>query len=120
MARWRFSLAALTLLVCSQAVAWAAPLQVQDDRGKTVVLPAVPQRIVSVLPSLTEMVCALDACERLVGVDRYSNHPAAVRALPQVGGGIDPQRRGDRRLAARPGAAGQSTRRRPSGWRRWA
>jgi iron complex transport system substrate-binding protein len=91
MARWRLSLAALTLLACSQAVAWAAPLQVQDDRGKTVVLPAVPQRIVSLLPSLTEMVCALDACARLVGVDRYSNHPAAVRALPQVGGGIDPQ-----------------------------
>ena len=38
MARWRLSLAALTLLACSQAVAWAAPLQVQDDRGKTVVL----------------------------------------------------------------------------------
>src|SRR5690606_34904187 len=27
---------------------------------------------------------------RLVGVDRYSNHPATVRGLPQVGGGVDP------------------------------
>lgn len=68
----------------------AAALQVRDDRGLTVTLPRTPQRIVSILPSLTESVCALGACDRLVGVDRYSNHPAAVRALPQVGGGIDP------------------------------
>ena len=58
MARWRSLLTALTLVVCSQAGAWAAPVQVHDDRGKTVVLPAAPQRIVSLLPSLTEMVCA--------------------------------------------------------------
>jgi iron complex transport system substrate-binding protein len=50
----------------------------------------VPQRIVSLLPSLTETVCALDQCHRLVGVDRYSNWPEAVAQLPQVGGGLDP------------------------------
>lgn len=70
---------------------WAAhALQITDDRGVTVTLPAPPQRIVSLLPSLTELVCALDQCQRLVGVDRYSNYPATVRALPQVGGGLDP------------------------------
>ena len=42
------------------------------------------------LPSLTETVCELGQCHRLVGVDRYSNHPAPVRSLPQVGGGVDP------------------------------
>jgi iron complex transport system substrate-binding protein len=51
---------------------------------------APPQRIVSLLPSLTETVCELGQCHRLVGVDRYSNHPASVRSLPQAGGGIDP------------------------------
>ncbi len=51
---------------------------------------AAPQRIVSLLPSLTETVCALGACQRLVGVDRYSNFPASVRSLPKVGGGLDP------------------------------
>lgn len=45
-----------------------------------------PQRIVSLLPSLTETVCALGACERLVGVDRHSNWPESVRRLPQLGG----------------------------------
>lgn len=68
----------------------AAALQVTDDRGVTVTLPRSPQRIVSLLPSLTETVCELGECQRLVGVDRYSNFPAAVRRLPQVGGGIDP------------------------------
>ena len=65
-------------------------ITVQDDRGRTVLLSAPPQRVVSILPSLTETVCALGQCQRLVGVDRFSNWPAAVRALPQVGGGIDP------------------------------
>jgi iron complex transport system substrate-binding protein len=65
-------------------------LQVTDDRGVTITLAQPPQRIVSLLPSLTEMVCALDQCQRLVGVDRYSNFPESVRALPQVGGGLDP------------------------------
>ena len=64
--------------------------QVTDDRGVTVTLPAVPTRIVSVLPSLTESVCELGLCARLVGVDRYSNFPVSVQKLPQVGGGIDP------------------------------
>jgi iron complex transport system substrate-binding protein len=68
----------------------AHAVQVTDDRGVEVNFDKPPQRIVSLLPSLTEMVCALDQCQRLVGVDRYSNFPLSVRALPQVGGGLDP------------------------------
>ncbi len=68
----------------------AAAYQITDDAGQVTHLDAPPARIVSLLPSLTETVCALGACERLVGVDRYSNWPAAVRRLPQVGGGLDP------------------------------
>ena len=68
----------------------AAALQLTDDRGVTVDLPRAPQRVVSLLPSLTETVCELGECQRLVGVDRYSNFPAQVRALPQLGGGLDP------------------------------
>ncbi len=81
---------ALALALSSAGALHAAGVQVTDDRGVTVVLPQSPQRIVSVLPSLTETVCELGQCHRLVGVDRYSNFPAPVRALPQVGGGIDP------------------------------
>jgi iron complex transport system substrate-binding protein len=49
-----------------------------------------PQRIVSLLPSLTEMVCELGQCGKLVGVDRYSTYPRMLAQLPQLGGGLDP------------------------------
>lgn len=83
---WRL----LTLGLLIGGAAHAADVTLTDDRGVTVTLAQSPQRIVSVLPSLTETVCELGQCHRLVGVDRYSNHPASVRSLPQVGGGIDP------------------------------
>ena len=83
-----------SLLLCAalalHALAAQADIEVRDERGITVSLPKAPQRIVTLLPSLTESVCALGACERLVGIDRYSNSPASVRTLPQVGGGLDP------------------------------
>jgi iron complex transport system substrate-binding protein len=64
---------------------------VQDDRGRSLVLAAAPQRVVSLLPSLTETVCSLGACARLVGVDRHSDWPTSVRALPRLGGLEDTQ-----------------------------
>ncbi|MGZ5194531.1 MAG: ABC transporter substrate-binding protein [Ramlibacter sp.] len=78
------------LLLALGALGHASALQVTDDRGVTVTLPQAPRRIVTLLPSLTEVVCALGQCDRLVGVDRYSDYPATVRALPQLGGGLDP------------------------------
>lgn len=74
MRRWLGWLAVALLLVA--APGWAA-----DADGAP-----VPRRIVSLLPSITEAVCALDACDRLIGVDRYSNHPAAIAGLPRLGG----------------------------------
>jgi iron complex transport system substrate-binding protein len=68
-----------------------AKLAIRDDRGVTLTLGASPRRIVSLLPSLTESVCALGACDRLVGTDRFSNWPAAVAALPKLGGLEDAQ-----------------------------
>ena len=82
-----FLVLALALLAGSHA---ARAFEVRDARGETLRLEQAPQRIVSLLPSLTETVCALQQCQRLVGVDRYSNFPATVRSLPQVGGGMDP------------------------------
>ena len=78
------------LLLCMVISVSVHALQVTDDRGVTVSFEQSPQRIVSLLPSLTESVCAMEQCQRLIGVDRYSNYPASVRALPQLGGGMDP------------------------------
>lgn len=80
----------LLTLLCCLVVLQSHALQLVDDRGVTVSLAQSPKRIVSLLPSLTETVCELGACDRLVGVDRYSNFPDSVRSLPQVGGGLDP------------------------------
>lgn len=88
---WRWLLCGLLALAGLVNLAHAQGVQITDDRGVRVALPQAPQRIVSLLPSLTETVCELGQCHRLVGVDRYSNYPASVRRLPQLGGGLDPQ-----------------------------
>lgn len=68
----------------------AKNIEITDDRGTVIKFSKSPQRIVSILPSLTESVCALGECGRLVGVDRYSNWPKEIGQLPQLGGGMDP------------------------------
>lgn len=78
--------ASLVLLLSLAAPVAAATVHVTDDRGARIAFDRPPQRIVTLLPSLTELVCALDACARLVGVDTFSNWPARVAALPRVGG----------------------------------
>jgi len=80
------SLAVLLALLALVGPARGAALHAVDDRGVNVTLPAPPQRIISMLPSLTELVCALGACQRLVAVDNFSNWPEPVRRLPHVGG----------------------------------
>ncbi|MFN9120708.1 MAG: ABC transporter substrate-binding protein, partial [bacterium] len=68
-----------------------AAIDLVDDRGRTVRLAAPARRIVSLLPSSTETVCALGGCDRLVGVDRFSNWPPQVERLPRLGGLEDAQ-----------------------------
>ena len=77
-------------LASLSALAQAAPFEIEDDLGTRVRFDQAPQRVVSLLQSLTETICALGHCQRLVGVDRYSNWPESVKKLPQVGGGLDP------------------------------
>jgi iron complex transport system substrate-binding protein len=72
------------------AMGLAQAVTVRDDRQQEVSFSQAPARIVSLLPSLTETVCALGQCRKLVGLDRYSNWPASVRQLPRLGGGLDP------------------------------
>ena len=82
-------LAAACLHLPGQAA--AADIVLRDDRGVEHRFAAPPQRIVSMLPSLTELSWVLGAGPRLVGVDRYSNWPDAVARLPRLGGLDDAQ-----------------------------
>lgn len=89
----RASLAALILVLCSAARGFAAPpagrLVLHDDLQRSVVVPSNPERVIALLPSLTEIVCALDACDRLVATGQFANWPEHVKKLPKVGRGLD-------------------------------
>lgn len=80
----------LAFAQATQPILPTQTIQITDDRGMVVRFSQPPQRIVSLLPSLSESVCELGQCQRLVGVDRYSNWPVVLTKLPQVGGGLDP------------------------------
>lgn len=47
-------------------------------------------RVVSLAPNLTEILFALGAGDRVVGVTRYDDYPKAVESIPKVGGFLDP------------------------------
>lgn len=48
-----------------------------------------PQRIVSLAPSVTELIFALGQGERLVGVTNYCDYPTAARSIKRIGGILD-------------------------------
>lgn len=79
------------LLSFAPAMAWAQGFVLRDDRGTEHRFEQPPQRIVTLLPSLTETAWVLRAGPRLVGVDRFSNWPAEIAALPRLGGLDDAQ-----------------------------
>jgi len=66
------------------ASAAAFPMTLTDDAGREVTLDASPERIVSLAPSNTEIVCALDACDRIVGVTDFDDYPPDVADVPKV------------------------------------
>ena len=66
------------------------PLALKDDRGVAVRLAAPPHRVVSLAPSLTEIVFLLGRGGSLVGVTRFCNVPGAASAVPKIGGVSDP------------------------------
>ncbi len=85
-----FSLCCM-VLSAAPCAAQNLSISLKDDRGAVLQMAAPPERIVSLLPSLTESVCALGACARLVGTDQFSSWPASVLKLPKLGGLDDAQ-----------------------------
>ena len=72
----------LATLAVSQTV---FSIEVRDDEGSLVQLDANAQRIISLAPSLTELLYAAGAGDKLVGVVEYSDYPIAAKALPIIG-----------------------------------
>jgi ABC-type Fe3+-hydroxamate transport system substrate-binding protein len=69
----------------------AQPTLISDDAGRPFRLDTPPRRIVSLVPSLTEMLFALGVGNAVVAVTRYCTEPPdGVAALPKVGGTKNP------------------------------
>ena len=95
----RWSVIALVSIAACHRTPATTTRTVTDAIGRPVQLGAV-RRIVSLAPSSTEIVVALGAGDRLVGIDRYSDYPESVRSLPQVGTDMEPSL--EKILAMRP------------------
>lgn len=62
------------------------PLTLKDGAGRDVTIEAEPKRVVSVAPSNTELVFALEKQDVLVGRSERCDYPAAAEAIETVGG----------------------------------
>ena len=79
----------LALSACSSAELPAGDGAIVDDLGRTITIGAPPERIVALVPSVTDLILALGESDRLVARTRYDTDPR-LAALPTVGGGLDP------------------------------
>lgn len=78
------------LLIALMLPGAAGAFTITDQAGRRLVLPAVPRRIVSLVPSVTEIVFAIDAQDRLAGVTDFCDFPPEARRKPSVGGMLAP------------------------------
>jgi iron complex transport system substrate-binding protein len=83
-----FTAAVLLAVRLLPAAAWGAGLT--DQTGRRVTIETRPRRIVSLVPSVTEIIFAIGAQDRLVGVTDFCDYPPAARRKPSVGGMLAP------------------------------
>jgi len=75
----------LILAACTP-VEPVSPGAIVDDLGRSVSLKEIPQRIISLVPSNTEILFALGLGDEVVGVTEFCNYPAEVLDKEKVGG----------------------------------
>jgi iron complex transport system substrate-binding protein len=78
-------LALLLVAGCGEAAPPAGARTVADSRGKAVRVPARPERIVSIVPSVTELLFAVGAGGQVAGVTTWCDFPPEAKAKPKVG-----------------------------------
>jgi iron complex transport system substrate-binding protein len=86
------------LVVCSAATSLSMPqqsatsfqIEVEDETGRRVRIPQPARRIVSLAPSVTETLFALDLGDRVVGDTDFCDYPAEAKKKPHVGGPVNP------------------------------
>jgi cobalamin transport system substrate-binding protein len=78
------------LTACAVVILIAAILTATTRTTAIVQRPARPERIVSLIPAVTEMIYAMGDGARVAAVSNYDHFPADVARLPRVGGLLDP------------------------------
>lgn len=73
----------------SSGTSSGASYTVTDDRGEELEFKQAPETIVSLIPSNTEIVFALDAGDQLVGVTDYDNYPEAAQDIERVSDSVE-------------------------------
>ncbi len=75
---------ALTVLVL---LSWLVPetKASPEGQGRQVLSPAPPQRLISLAPSITEILYFLELGDRVVGVTSFCNYPPEVKKKPRIG-----------------------------------
>lgn len=63
-------------------------INLEDGLGRQVTLTGPAQRIVSLSPSVTEILFAIGAGEQVIGRDSFSNYPAEAQSIQDVGGSM--------------------------------
>jgi len=86
----RRGLAALIVTWLALAASASGAFTLDDQTGRTLTLPEPPRRIVSLVPSVTEILFAIGAQDRLIAVTDFCDFPAEARGKPRVGGMISP------------------------------
>lgn len=77
-----------------------ATREVVDEAGRKVTVPVNIERIVSLAPNLTEIVYAVAAGDKLVGVTEYCDYPAAAKQVAKIGDTMHPS--AERIIALKP------------------
>jgi len=85
-----FLLVLLLLGFCAACIAVLAFLPDRAEAPGSHSAPAPPQRMVSTVPSITEVLVALGLCDRIVGVSDFCKLPPECGEKRRVGGYFDP------------------------------
>ena len=83
--RLRLTRPTLALVFFCAGLAQAAPITLKDDAGHTLTLPGPAKRVISLAPSLTEMLFEAGGGGTLVGAVEYSDYPPAALQVPRIG-----------------------------------
>ncbi len=65
-------------------------ISIEDDLGRTVTLPVIPEHVVSLAPSITETLFAIGAGDQVAGITQFCDFPPEALDKPRVGGMINP------------------------------